>query len=114
MTPKELNRLAKNAVAKPSQTCKNKTIKKETGVKGVTVVDKDKYLVMMGFNFGIPWGVPTVAHECLHAVNGILEARGVVPDFKNDEIQCYLLEWLMEKVVNILLIRERELAGHKD
>lgn len=83
-------------------------------VKAVTLINPDKYLVQMGFNFSVPWGTPTVAHECLHAIHGIFKARGVHADFENDELECYFLEWLMEQVSAILLKHEPKLRGIKD
>ena len=82
-------------------------------VKAVTLVEPEKYLVQMGFNFSVPWGTPTVAHECLHAVNAIFNARGVKPDFENDELQCYFLEDLMERVVGVLVKHEQKLREAK-
>lgn len=39
-----------------------------------------------------PWHL---SHECLHAVNFILDYVGVCPSFTNDEAQAYLLTELM-------------------
>lgn len=39
----------------------------------------------------------TLAHECLHIANMILHARGITIDTENDEVQAYLLGWLMKK-----------------
>ena len=83
-------------------------------IKAATLVDPDKMLILMGFNFDEAWGTPTVAHECLHAVNGILNARGVIADFTNDEAQCYLLEWFMERVVEILQEAEKKYRNTKE
>ena len=71
-------------------------------VKAATCIDRDNNVVVMGFNFDEPWGCEVVAHECLHAVNGILDARGAITDPNNDEPQCYLLEWFMEMLIPIL------------
>lgn len=43
--------------------------------------------------------VTVLAHECLHAVNHILNYVGVKFDSTNDEAHCYLLEYLMEQVL---------------
>lgn len=41
----------------------------------------------------------TVAHECLHATNKILKARGVKVSLKNDEAQTYLLGYIINRVL---------------
>lgn len=43
--------------------------------------------------------VPSLAHECLHAVNHTMIKRGVLPDFNNDEAQAYLMTALMTKAL---------------
>ena len=44
----------------------------------------------------------TIAHECKHIVNFIFEARGIKLDLDNDEAECYLLEWLVDKIYSII------------
>lgn len=39
--------------------------------------------------------IDVIAHECLHAVNYILENRGVQASWGNDEAQAYLLTELI-------------------
>jgi len=46
--------------------------------------------------------VGTIAHECKHIVNFIFEARGIKLDLNNDEPECYLLEWLVNKIYSII------------
>ena len=44
----------------------------------------------------------TIAHECLHACNFILQSRGVLADRHNDEPDAYLLGYLVDHVVKVL------------
>jgi len=43
-------------------------------------------------------GHDIIAHECLHGTNMVLSHKGVVPCFKNDEAQAYLLTWFIKCV----------------
>lgn len=40
---------------------------------------------------------PTIAHECLHAANFVLDNAGVHPSFENDEAQAYLMTQLIRE-----------------
>lgn len=40
---------------------------------------------------------PSLAHECIHAANYGLKARGVKISTSNDETLAYLVEWLFER-----------------
>jgi len=46
--------------------------------------------------------VGTIAHECKHIVNYIFDARGIKLDTDNDEPECYLLGWLVDKICSII------------
>lgn len=39
-----------------------------------------------------------IAHECKHFVNHLFDERGIYLDTTNDEPECYLLGWAVEKV----------------
>lgn len=43
-------------------------------------------------------GVGVIAHECKHFVNRLFSCRGVGLDTENDEPECYLLAWGVNKV----------------
>ena len=43
-----------------------------------------------------------LSHECLHLANMILDRRGVLPSFENDEPQTYLLQYIMNKCERVL------------
>lgn len=45
--------------------------------------------------------VGTLAHECLHAVNRILDSKGMTATISDDETQAYLLAWLVDKLYPI-------------
>lgn len=40
-----------------------------------------------------------LAHECVHAANFTLEARGCQPSFENDEPQAYLVDVIFSKAI---------------
>jgi hypothetical protein len=59
----------------------------------------------MVLNFWHPRGFLThgaIAHEAVHIAHFILNARGVVSDFENDEPITYLVEWITERVYEAL------------
>jgi len=37
----------------------------------------------------------TLSHEALHVAKYVVEARGLLKE--DDELQCYLMEWIMKK-----------------
>ena len=41
-----------------------------------------------------------VAHECKHAVNSVFEWSFIRLDANNDEPECYLLQWMVDAVMN--------------
>jgi hypothetical protein len=43
-----------------------------------------------------------IAHEALHIVNILFQQRCVGYQLDNDEHACYLLEWIVDEVNNIL------------
>jgi len=46
-----------------------------------------------------------IAHECMHVVSKIFDFHCIEFDTKNDEFQCYLLEWLTKKCFKCLKIK---------
>jgi hypothetical protein len=44
--------------------------------------------------------VGVIAHEALHAVRGILKARGIPFDGDNEELIAYLQEYIIEKTLD--------------
>lgn len=51
----------------------------------------------------------TIAHEAIHATNMLLDSRGVLADFNNDEAQAYLLEWVVDEIYRF--ISEKEMSN---
>ena len=43
----------------------------------------------------------TLAHECLHLANRIINAKGMTATTTDDETQAYLLGWLFDKLYPI-------------
>ena len=43
-----------------------------------------------------PIDLSVLAHECVHAAHFLLDCRGVKADFKNDEVEAYLVQALMK------------------
>ncbi|MFA6974023.1 MAG: hypothetical protein WC238_04790 [Parcubacteria group bacterium] len=57
---------------------------------------------MMAFTFDCTPSM--IAHEALHIVAHIYKDRGIEFDRYNDESQCYLLGWIVEKCFKVLKI----------
>ena len=70
--------------------------------------DYKKRLMKIGFNFDMPWWHGGIAHECLHATHHVLDIIGVKPDYNNDEIECYTLEYIVDRVTEIVLAYEKK------
>lgn len=70
--------------------------------------DYKKRLMKLGFDFDKSWWHGAVAHECLHATHKVLDLLGVKPNFDNDEIECYVCEYIVDKVTDIVIKYERE------
>jgi hypothetical protein len=43
-----------------------------------------------------------VAHESLHIVNFIFKDRHISMDLDNDEPQCYLIKWIVDKITKVI------------
>jgi hypothetical protein len=43
-----------------------------------------------------------IAHECKHFINYLFIQKGVELDLYNDEHECYLLEWAVNKVHEVI------------
>lgn len=43
-----------------------------------------------------------IAHECLHFVSFVFRDRSMLLDVENDEPQCHLLEWAVDKCHDFL------------
>lgn len=50
-----------------------------------------------------------IAHECLHFVNYVFEDSNIILDIKNDEPQCYLLDWIVSECHKFLNIDDSKL-----
>lgn len=68
----------------------------------------DKRLMRIGFDFNKHWRHGAIAHECLHATHKVLDILGVKPDYDNDEIECYVCEYIVDKVTDIILKYEKK------
>lgn len=65
---------------------------------GAFSMDGDHYLV-----FEINEITPgIIAHEAKHFVNHLFDERGIYLDSTNDEPECYLLSWAVQKVHDAL------------
>lgn len=49
----------------------------------------------------------TLAHECLHLVNRIINSKGMTATTTDDETQAYLLGWLFDKLYPIYFKDEK-------
>lgn len=60
---------------------------------------KKAYFIVINFHNGfdkVTHG--TIAHECVHATNMVLDDVGIHADLVNDEAQAYLLTWMVDQV----------------
>lgn len=48
-----------------------------------------------------------IAHEAVHAAHYIQKSMGIVPDFDNDELTAYIVEYICEKVEKALLFKSK-------
>lgn len=58
--------------------------------------NKKPYKRIIVFPENINFG--TLAHECVHLVNSVLQHIGYTLDFNNDEHYCYLIEYVTNEV----------------
>ena len=70
--------------------------------------DYNKRVMKIGFDFDKHWWHGGIAHECLHATHHVLDIIGQKPDYNNDEIECYVLEYIVDKVTEIVLEYEKK------
>ena len=57
-----------------------------------------------------------IAHEAVHAAHFIQEAMGITPDFNNDELTAYIVQYICEKAEKPFLLKtenRRRIANHK-
>lgn len=87
--------------------------KEEDSVKCGCEYDYKERLMKIGFDFDKRWWHGGIAHECLHATHKVLDILGVKPDYDNDEIECYVLEYIVDKVTEIVVKYEKEKQKEK-
>ena len=46
--------------------------------------------------------VSILAHECIHVVTSLLKFRQIKTTYENQEIICYLVEWLLNKTIPLI------------
>lgn len=49
-----------------------------------------------------PITVGTIAHEALHVTDMVMHERGVIADHVNDEPSAYLIDWVTDRVCEVL------------
>lgn len=67
---------------------------------GVFELEDHHYLVLHNYIYKkIPYPTPgIIAHEAKHLVNRIFGSIGQELDLHNDEAECYLLGWIVDRV----------------
>ena len=58
----------------------------------------------LAFNYEVYDGL--IAHECLHFVNRLFYNTGMQLDPINDESQCYIMGWIVDKCYGFLEIKD--------
>lgn len=56
----------------------------------------DGFITVFNFDDKITHSI--ILHEVIHCTNFILDKRGVISDFANDEFVTYLAEWICKKI----------------
>ena len=46
--------------------------------------------------------ISTIAHECLHVKNAVWNRIGYSPQVLNDEVDAYLLDYIMTEVLKVV------------
>lgn len=54
------------------------------------------YFIVLRTDVELTPGV--IAHECKHVINGLFKTIGMNLCVDNDEAECYLLTWIVDKV----------------
>ncbi len=52
--------------------------------------------------FITPNSIPIIAHECLHVKNSIWNRIGYISQANNDEVDAYLLDYIIAKVLEVV------------
>lgn len=50
-----------------------------------------------------PDNICTLAHECLHVKNAVWERIGYIPQSNNDEVDAYLLDYIIKEVNKVII-----------
>ena len=58
-------------------------------------------IITIGLRKGLDQFMPTVAHECYHALNQLYLWFGVRHDEENDEAAAYMLGWLVAETTRL-------------
>ena len=81
-------------------------VAKKYKVEGVSRDLYDAYVFRYKGNYvyvqepSVTYGV--IAHEAKHIVNYLFADTGVKLDVENDEAECYLLGWLVDKIYEMI------------
>jgi len=53
-------------------------------------------------------GYPELAHECCHAAHEVFHHIEQKPELLNDEVYCYLVEWLFKTYITHIKFKKRK------
>jgi hypothetical protein len=62
----------------------------------------ESFCVCFNFWDTQPISLGTLVHEVNHAGNRIMQAREFIPDWENDEAECYLKGWMGDQVSDFM------------
>lgn len=65
--------------------------------------------IIINFNAKTPITHGVLTHETIHAANFILEGRGILSDYNNDEPLCYLAEWINNEIYTFMKEKKFEI-----
>ena len=73
---------------------------KEEYTGGMYTTDDHLYhMIWINSRFDLPYTIGALTHEISHAVFNILELKGLKLSDSSEETYCYLVQWIVEKVI---------------
>ena len=74
----------------------------DTLSSAIAVLGRPNVIFLTSWKKNDPLCISDLAHECLHITNHILQSKGVKEAPSCDEVQCYMLTFIMEKCIHFL------------
>ena len=62
--------------------------------------EDNTHFITINENLSVMQQIHAIAHECIHCVMSILESRGVIYHYHNDEHFAYYFDWLFRMILD--------------